>query len=144
MIGSLVLAAGVCLSPPLYATDGPPCSDETAECRCSECMVWDPAAGALRYEVTRETLSTHAVYKVGTIYARLDEEGNLQLPAVWCFGNDSSFPREGTLYRYQVRACNLTVCSSWNNAVQYRGAPFACFEGGREVACYVGDSLVTR
>ena len=140
----LLLAAGLCLSPPLYTTDGPPCADETQECRCSECMEWDAAAGATRYEIVRETLSTHAVYNVGTIYSQFDEYGDVTLPTRWCFGKDSGFPRDGTLYRYQVRACNAIACGAWSNAVHYRGAPFACFEGGREIACYVGDSLVTR
>ena len=142
----LTLAAGLCATPPLYATDGPPCSDEAAECRCSECLTWDAYPGAIRYEVVRETLSTHAVYTVGKIHLRfIDEEGTTELPTTWCVARDSSFPHDGTLYRYQVRACTVDqMCSGWSNAIQYRGAPYACFVGGREVACYVGDSVVTR
>ena len=140
-----LLLFGLCLTPPLYATDGPPCAAEHLECRCSECMMWDAVPDSVRYEVVRETISTGATYKVGYIYQRfIDEEGTLELPTKWCMARDSSFPREGVLYRYQVRACNLVACSGWSNAVYYRGAPYACFFGGREVACYVGDAVVTR
>jgi len=143
MLLTLALA-GLCLTPPLYATDGPPCALETAECRCSECLTWDAATGATRYEVVRETISTGAVYTVGAVYSHLDEDGTLALPTLWCVADDSSFPHDGTLYRYQVRACNASSCSAWSNGVQYRGSPYACFVGGREVACYLGDSVVTR
>ena len=125
--------------------DGPPCADETEECRCSECMTWDAVPDAVRYEVVRETISTGATYKVGSVYKRfIDEEGTMELPKTWCMARDSSFPREGVLYRYQVRACSLTACGAWSDAVHYRGAPYACFDAGREIACYVGDAVVTR
>lgn len=143
-LASVLLAAGVCLSSPLYATDGPPCGDETAECRCSECMDWDATSTATRYEISRETLSTHTVYAVGTVVPQLDADGASQLPTTWCFAHDSVFPHDGTLYRYQTRACNAVGCGGWSVGVQYRGAPYACFEGGREVVCYIGDTLATR
>ena len=112
-------------------------------------MTWDAAVGATRYEVVRQTISSGAVYTVGTVRPRVvDEEGTLELPTHWCSAFDAPFPHEDTLYRYQVRACNTGVwmpeCGAWSDGVQYRGAPYACFDQGREVACYVGDSLVTR
>lgn len=144
MIAAIILASGICLSPPLYAMDGPLCADETVECLCSECMEWDAVVEAQSYEITRETLSTHALYSVGTNYQRFDGDGNPTLATRWCFANDSIFPMDGVLYSYQVRSCDNLGCSQWSNSVQYRGAPYACFDAGREVACYVGDALVTR
>jgi hypothetical protein len=142
---SLLLAA--CLAPPLFDMSGPACSPsrQTVECACSECMAWDAVPGATRYEVTRETISTGAVYGVGAVYSRfVDDIGTLGLPTLWCAAWDVGFPRAGTLYRYQVRGCNAAACGGWSSAVQYRGAPYACFTGGREVQCYVGDSVATR
>ena len=142
---SLLLTAAICTSPPMFAMDGPPCADETVSCRCSECFAWDASDRATRYEIVRETMSTHAVYATGTVLSRfVDDEGTLELATTWCAADDVPFPRAGVLYRYQVRACNATGCAGLSNAVLYRGAPYACFADGREVACYVGDVVVTR
>jgi len=144
---AILLASGLCLSPPLFAMDGPPCANEALECGCSECIQWDATPGATRYEIIRQTISTGATYRVGTILSQLNDDGSLTLPTLWCVGEDSSFPREGTTYRYQVKACSpfwIPECGALSNEVLYVGAPYACFVGGREVQCYVGDPLVTR
>jgi hypothetical protein len=142
-----MLLIAACLLPPLFAMTGPVCSParQAVECGCSECMTWDETPGATRYEVTRETLSTGAVYGVGAVYSRfVDDIGTLGLPTLWCAAWDSSFPHEGTPYRYQVRACNSVGCGGWSGAVVYVGAVYSCFTGGREVQCYVSDEVVTR
>ena len=140
----LLLAVGICLSPPLFDMTGPVCADGTIECGCSECLTWDASPDATRYEVVRETMSSGVVHPVGTIFTKLNEDGTTSLATVWCFAWDSSFPHDGTLYRYQVRACNSLGCGPLPDGLLYRGAPYTCFVDGREVACYVGDALVTR
>lgn len=140
---ALLLAA--CLSMPLFDMSGPPCADETVACRCSECIAWDATHNATRYEVERETVSSGTKYAVGTVAQRVvDEAGTVELPELWCAAWDNPFPREDVLYRYRVRACNDAGCSDWSAAVQYRAAAYACFDGGVEVQCYVGDEVASR
>lgn len=143
---ALLLAA--CLSMPNFDTDGATCPDTQEACRCSECVVWDATPGAVRYEVQRETVSTGNKVWVGIVRWRswTDDDGtaNTTLPNTWCAAMDSPFPREDTLYRYRIRACDAVACGEFSDPVTYRAAPYACFDGGREVACYVGDSVVSR
>jgi hypothetical protein len=146
MLAALLLAS--CLSMPLFGElDGPPCGDETEECRCTECFGWEPSERATYYMVTRLTPSTGSAVLVGTLTEQLgvDEETGepWRIPpaTVWCPARDNPFPREGTLYEYTVHACNAAGCVPSTNSVRYRAAPYACYEGGREVACYVGDPV---
>lgn len=144
----LLIVLSVCLSAPLYGEmDGPDCTPERAAlaCECSECLDWIPIPAATRYEVERETVSTGTRYAVGTVTGRWGETAaDWSLPALWCAALDSPFPRAGTLYRYRIRACNEHGCGEWGEPVTYRGADYWCGDGGREVACYVGDGVVSR
>lgn len=149
MLGALVLAA--CLAPPLYGdVVGPACPDETQECRCTECFVWERPEGATSYRIERATDPSGAWTLVGTTadqYWTDPKTGEVYFaPAAttWCVGRDSSIPRQGTLYRYVARSCNANGCTATGNIVHYRGAPYACFAGGVEVQCYVGDPLIDR
>jgi hypothetical protein len=57
-----------------------------------------------------------------------DEDGieQTQPPSnIWCFAKDDIMPLEGQLYGYRVRACNLSGCSDYFEAVEYRAAPYA-------------------
>lgn len=140
VVAATALLLGACASAPFFS------AEETGvcvaaytqtgaqECVCSECLEWDAPPRAERYEITRRTVSTGAEILAGVTYT----------PGLWCFAWDASFPRQGTRYRYTVRACNAYGCSPESVPVFYVGAPYACFDGGREVACYVGDAVVTR
>lgn len=132
---SVLLAA--CLSPPFFPADfsGPTCDPaaQEEECRCSECFAWDASPGAASYRVERKAASSSSWYSVGNV-----------AEPMWCVARDSSFPRQGVLYEYRVVAGNEHGEADPSPVVRYRGAPYACFDGGREVQCYVGDPLVTR
>lgn len=144
MLAGLLLAA-VCLEAPSFDLEGPACERATVACGCSEGITWDAVPEADRYEIQRETVSTGNLVDVGAVPARIpSEEGDVEGPRLWWFARDSAMPRAGTLYRYRVRACNAAGCGVWNDPVEYRGADYACFEGGREVACYVGDEVSSR
>lgn len=150
MIAELVLA-GVCAAMPLFDMSGPVCldADEGIECMCTECFAWEPSTGATSYRVYRRDDATGTVRLVGENRKQdwIDEDGiprTVPAATLWCFGRDQGgFPREGELYRYDVMACN-TSCSAPSNPVFYRGAPYACWAGGIEVACYAGDPLIDR
>lgn len=139
-------------NPPLFDLTGPICPSANLliPCQCSEGMVWDPDPSATSYEINRETPSSGTRLTVGTIVEQtwLDEDGPHRLPppAQWFFAKDSAFPQEGVEYRYRVRACNSIGCGPWNedSPTSYVAAPYACFDGGREVSCYVGDPVVTH
>jgi hypothetical protein len=167
VIGALVLA-GVCAAPPLFDLSGPTCTpiDQQVECRCSECITWPVVVGATFYAIERTKVSTGEKVNVGTttlqIGVYLDENGNsvpwsVNASTVWCVARDSSTPQEGLLYEYRVKACNATGCSPFQGAacpttqvdrtncpVLYRAAPYACWHGGAEVACYTADPLIDR
>ena len=117
MIPLILLA---CLLPPLFVDDGPECPEalQPIQCECSECMWLAPSPGAVRYEIRREEIGVAGPYDVGEIVEVVwfDEdagETRRELPRVWCFAWDSSFPREGVLYRYFVRSCDLRKCGQW-------------------------------
>jgi hypothetical protein len=144
MLAGLILAA-VCLEAPTFDLEGPVCDRPAVACGCSEGMTWDAVPGAERYELQRETVSTGSLVDVGAVPARIPaEEGEVDGPRFWWFGRDSVMPRAGTLYRYRIRACNAAGCGPWNDPVEYRGADYACYQDGREVACYVGDEVASR
>lgn len=150
MIAALLLA-GTCLELVVFDMTGPACSPERAgvECGCSECLSWDPDPNATSYEVNRETVSSGTFQTVGTVngwWYTLDTGESVwaQPPALWCVGRDVPFPHEGVQYRYKYRGCNGAGCGPWSDPVLYVGAPYACFDGTGEIACYVGDSLATR
>lgn len=151
MLAALLLA-GICAEVPLFDLDGPVCAPErlAVECGCSECMKWDPEPLAASYEVNRETVSSGTFLTVGTLSEQsyVDQDGAPALipPAtLWCFARDSSFPHEGVQYRYRVRACNTLGCGPWSDPqIVYVAAPYACFDAGREIPCYVADAVVTR
>jgi hypothetical protein len=134
MLAALLLA-GVCASIPLFDASGPPCADETLECRCTECMSWDPVVGdathgaPTRYEILRTDpdLTSRTVGMLNQIAGEDDNGNPVWFPPVttWCFARDSAMPREGQTYRYQVRACNASGCSAWTNQITYVAAPYA-------------------
>ncbi len=141
-----------CLSPPFFpAVFSPDTCDLAAqaeECRCSECMTW-PAMVATSYEITRRTVSTGFEIHAGTVHERVwtDDDGieRRALPPLWCFAWDSSFPREGVLYEYRMRACNgaFGCADEWSDPVRYRAAPYDCIEGGVFRQCHPGDPVRT-
>lgn len=157
MIAALALA--VCVEAVYYplTMSGPVCSTERemVECGCSECMTWGQVDDAMAYEVERVTVSNGTRIIVGRLdvqYIDNDGLGDVTAvhPVVWCFTEDTSndpdrFPREGTLYEYRVRACKIADnCGDWSNIVDYRAAPYACYDAGREQQCYVGDGVISR
>lgn len=139
-------------NPPLFDLSGPICPSANllTPCQCSECMTWDADPNATSYEINRETVSAGIYQTVGTLMQQTwtDEEGTHTRPpsTIWCFAKDSAFPHEGVQYRYKVRICNSIGCGPWNDdsPISYVAAPYACFDGGREVSCYVGDPIVTH
>ena len=153
---SSTASAGECLSPLLWEFTGVPCADETIECRCSEFFTWDKASGPVTYyEVQRKASTSVEWYTVCNLDVWLDAEDLetgepikverellIHFPAI----DDSSFPREGVLYEYRVRACCGTgefenEFGGWSGVVRYRAAPYACFESGVEVPCYTDDPV---
>jgi hypothetical protein len=130
-----LLLAGVCASPLLWDDSGPPCADEAAECRCTECLRWDPVVGdathsaPTRYEILRidPDTSSSIVGTVDRIAGDDDNGGIVWFPPAtrWCPARDWFMPREGRTYTYMVRACNDVGCSAWSNSVLYTAAPYA-------------------
>jgi hypothetical protein len=120
----------VCLLGPAFVELGPaPC--DASPCRCSD-VDWDESPGATSYDVERETISTGYRIAAGSVVDGLR----------WSTFRDLSAPHEGTPYRYRVRACDGSLCSTWSAWVENQGFPFACFDvGGAEIACYVGAPL---
>jgi hypothetical protein len=107
---------------------GAVCADESIECGCSECMKWDPTPNAARYDIIR-TDPGGMEWVVGTssIYGGYTEDGVTTPPdpqELWCFAKDASLPREGQLYLYKVRACNVNGCGPASNQVTYVAAPY--------------------
>jgi len=145
MMAAFVLA-GLCAVSPLFDTTGPDCVVTTEECRCSECLTWDPVDRSTYYEVRRTTVTNSTEYRVGLVLPKLlDEDGDTVLPTLWCAPWDVPFPHEGVQYSYKVRACNDADCGGWSNEVRYTGAPYACYSPvGYEEQCYVGDSVASR
>jgi len=135
---SLPMASGMrlstCLAPPAYDTLDlhNPCDPSAGECRCTD-LSWDPVPGATRYEVERRTVGTAIRVYAGTVSGR----------TVWSPARDDIFSSEGTLYRYLVRACDATGCGAWARAPINRAWPYACFEDGVEVPCYLDAPLRT-
>ena len=144
------LRAQSCGAAPLFDLSGPGCSAgrQGLECTCSECLVWDAAAGATWYEVRRCDASGANCTIVGDTRWRnhagfTTAEGGVQpaiRPTVWCAAWDGPFPVLGASYDYSVRSCtdgaSGPVCNGqFSNAVGYLAAPYMCIDNGLEVAC---------
>ena len=137
MIAAIVLAA--CLLPPLFDMSGPPCVDQSIECRCSECFRWDPVGSvatrdaATWYEVLRRNPDGTS-QNVGrtAIYGGYTDDDGTVIPAdpqeLWCFAKDPTIPVEGLTYTYARRACNPIGCAAWSDqmgvTITYVAAPY--------------------
>lgn len=122
---------------PLFDNSGPIClpAPQVEECRCTECMMWDPlpeipAGSAPRwYEIERtDPGGGFAIVGMTMRVDSIDEDGNPQTqpPAnVWCFAKDSPMPFEGQLYGYRVRGGNLSGAGGWSLGIEYTAAPYA-------------------
>ena len=141
------LLLGLCLSAPLFASNGPDCVGSALEeqCRCTECFWWDRVPGATYYAVFRSIGPEYWALVGDTINWNrppyTDEEGN-DVAEVhvtqWCAAWDSrlaGFPLEGVLYEYRVQACNQAGCSPLSDPTWYKAAPYWCWENGTRVAC---------
>jgi hypothetical protein len=139
-----------CDTAPLFDMNGPNCSadNQDKECGCSECLIWDAAAGATWYEIRRCDASGANCTIVGNTRWRnhdafVDKWGNSHAtirPTMWCAAWDGPFPEPGVTYDYSVRSCadggSAPVCSTaFSNAVGYLTAPYMCIEDGLEVPC---------
>jgi hypothetical protein len=130
---SLALAA--CLWMPSFpaAIDGPVCTptNETVECRCSECFTWDGSAAVVtRYDIFRSGGGSGSLTYVGKVQETVvtDPYGVVSRynpPPIWCFARDSVMPLQGLLYTYRVSACNATDCTSPSVTITYVAAPYA-------------------
>jgi len=144
---SALLAAGVCLAPPLYDMSGPACppSAQVIECRCSECAMWDAVDGAEWYDVHRvdQDGTVHSVIGSSKVHpSYYDEQGVLhprEMDTFYCFAQDASTPIDGRRYVYTVRACSaewIPTCGEWSaESVTYIGAPITCYENGASAPC---------
>lgn len=139
MIAALLAA---CLFAPLYLEIGS-CDLAVGPCHCTD-LEWDASAGATSYEIARETVSAGVWQPMGTVSQSCDEADNCSLATAWPLARDASVPHASVQYRYRVRACNAAGCGAWSATADNRAWPYACFEDDREVACYVGDPIVTR
>lgn len=147
MIASIFLAACTTVLPGWFFQWDPPPPDVGCTPGVPVAVAW--------YDVERETLSTHTIYKVGSTQAHGDP-----LVAEWCAAEDDPPPRAGTTYRYRVRAVGICSpdpthpdpypcdCGPSEAYVDLCGAPLACFTDQppprHEVQCYVGDPLLPR
>jgi len=131
--------AQTCDAPPLFNVAGPACASthQTAECVCSECLQWDPAAGATWYEIRRcDPGGTDCTLVGDTRWRNVSAS-----PAtLWCMAWDAPFPKYGGTYEYAVRSCKdgpagPLCAAAFSNTVGYKTAPYMCVEGGLEVAC---------
>jgi hypothetical protein len=133
-----------CLAPLASGGRTPPaaCDPSAGECRCTD-LTWNPVAGATRYEVERETVDAGTRVLAGTIVPRVVDEdaGTTALPTVWSAARDGMFPKDATLYRYYVRACDASGCGAWATSPDNRAWAYSCFDGGAEVPCYPGAPL---
>lgn len=146
---ALLISPG-CPNPPLFAMDGPVCS-VVAECVCSECLAWEPSPTAEWYEILRHNPDDTSV-NVGRsrIYGGYFYDNEFIPPdpqELWCVAWDSTMPREGLTYQYEVRGCrrgSVPECSTWSGFVDppesapYVAAPYNCYvnsingqDGGR-------------
>jgi len=148
MMLAALLLAGTCSAMPLFAMDGPACAASGTECRCSECMIWDPTPSAVWYDIVRQTAGTGPWVIVGSVnveggYTDDDGVAVVQNPQeLWCYAKDNPMPHEGVSHRYEVRACNYAGCGPWSaQTITYIAAPYACYEGGHEAPCYAGDPV---
>lgn len=142
MLAAMLLAA--CLTPPLFAMDGPVCTParQDIECACSECFQWDPVPGATRYRIIRLN-QDGTMGDVGVINGRggfIDPEDGQPVPFTletqWCVAKDVRTPIEGRRYVYSVIPCNAVGCAASSPSVVYRAAPYQCYDheqGGRVV-----------
>lgn len=131
------LLLGLCLSMPLFDDTGPVCptSAQVEECRCTECMTWNPSQETssdplVRYYDIERTEPGGGFSIVGGTWRQdwIDDDlGAMTTPpsTIWCFARDNPMPREGLLYGYRVRACNLAGCSAYDLSVEYVAAPYA-------------------
>lgn len=133
MLRALLL--GICSAMPFFDTPmtGPVCADQLAECRCSECIIFDPpstgADGVDYYEIAR-TDPGGPTWISGRITVGVDREDGTRTmpPLVYCPArHDELMPLEGQTYSYAVRACNnVTGCSPYSDPpIWYTAAPYA-------------------
>lgn len=145
MIAALLLA-GACALPPSFETTGPNCP-AAGECLCSECFAWTPVAGATRYEIRRHDPGG-AIRAVGSskiLGGYVDADGTFLPPdpqELWCVPWDSTMPKEGKTYSYEINACRGAICSAFSGAAglsgttwKYVGAPYWCWVNGQRVQC---------
>jgi hypothetical protein len=150
MLAAILLAAGVCASPPLFDDTGPGCLivRQAVECACTECFTWDSVEGATHYEILRRNqdgtsgwIGNAAVHEAYT-----DDDGvdhPLDPVELWCVAKDVRTPIDGRRYVYEVRACSGSACGPWSGSVgsgstvTYIGAPYRCYdhEAGGQVVC---------
>ncbi len=139
-----------CSTAPLFDLSGPSCAvdRQDKECACSECLAWDPAAGAAWYEIRRCDSSGSNCTIVGDTRwknraAFISTEGGFYQeirPTLWCAAWDGPFPARGMSYDYSVRSCADgplgPICAGqFSNAVGYVGAPYMCVDNGLELPC---------
>lgn len=140
-----------CDRPPDFQTGAPACgpADQQIPCACSECMEWAPVDRADWYEMTRCEVATGACTVIGDTRWRnrpaYTGGDGVTHPATiatfWCVPWDTDLPHPDVLYEYAVKACDdrpdgVSCSTSLSNWVRYAGAPYACFDGGREVPCW--------
>jgi hypothetical protein len=133
-----LLLAGVCAAIPYFPFDPSgtacPAASMAAECSCSECISWDASdvtsgAPTVRWYNVQRTNPDGSTTLVGSNY-RLDWlddgiEDTSGASTVWCPARDVPMVREGSLYGYEVQACNFAGCTVWSGGVEYTGAPYA-------------------
>ena len=147
MVGALLLAAGICASPPLYDMSGPECSsaNREIECRCSECFDWPAVPKADWYEIKRvdQDGTVHAIIGTARHWSEWIDEDGEHHPAgtetLWCVAKDASTPNDGRRYVYAVRGCSYTsvpTCGDYGLAqTVYVGAPITCYANGAKIPC---------
>ena len=153
MLAALLLA--VCSWPLDYGLVGQACEQPTDPCRCSQAIQWDrntfaTASEIWRHEVGGVWIMVGDVPIVCTQFMPSTVPGEADIcqwrePQAWWLPIwDQTMPHEGVTYEYTVVHVNDCGRSELDPAVsvQYTGPPVACFELGREVACYEGDPLM--
>jgi hypothetical protein len=122
-----LLAAGTCAFMPSFNSTGPPCTptNQAVECRCDECIQWDPVPGATSYKVNR--LDIDGTNNPWTITGSVTKQGVVIPPVpIWCPAKTPTLmPREGNLYKFSFAACNPAGCSAFGGMTLYIGAPYA-------------------
>ncbi len=149
LAGALAPARAGCDDPPMFDGGEGACPvwRQNQACACSEYMQWDEIPGVFVYEVQRERIGSSEILTVGfrtkwsVVWGKRGPVA-LEAPRRWFFPKDQPFPVVGVRYRYRVRGCAGNSCSTWSDPVDYVAAPYACYAGFSEIACYTGDDLV--